>query len=204
MSRKEREALHDTFSKTLKRLRNDAHLSQQQLSDLLHVSRSTVASWETGLRLPSAVMILRIADCLSADPAALMKPGEETAEKPCVILADPDPVALSGSLSTLQQVFPNADVALFSSLPDPLEFARSSPAALAFLETELGTDSGLALCRELLKLNPRTNVIFLTSSPEYALEAWTTGACGYLMKPLTPESLRRQLAWLRYPVRGLE
>ena len=31
------------------------------------------------------------------------------------------------------------------------------------------------------------NVIFLTAYREYALDAWETGACGFLVKPLTVE-----------------
>ena len=194
--------MHENFAKTLKRLRVGANLSQQQLSDQLHVSRSTVASWETGLRLPSATMLLRIARCLSVDPAALMG-AAETQGKPNVILADPDPMALSDGLAFLAKALPGAAVTCFSEFSDVLDFARSAPVALAFLETRLGEDSGLELCRELLKLDPRTNAVFLTDYPEDALEAWGTGACGFLLKPLTPEALERQLTWLRCPVSGL-
>ena len=191
--------MRESFSKTLKRLRTGMGLSQQQLSDALHVSRSTVASWETGLRFPGAEMILQIARCLSVDASALLSDGEEPAEKPAVILADSD----QSALPILEACFPNAAVTGFSGSSEALAFARSNPVALALLETRIGKDSGLDLCRELLEVNSRTNVLFLTDFPEYALEAWSTGACGYLLKPLTPEALRLQLAWLRHPVRGL-
>ena len=191
--------VRETFSKTLKRLRTGNGLSQQQLSDALHVSRSTVASWETGLRFPGAEMILRIARCLSVDPSALLGAGEELTEKPFVILVDPD----QSALPDLESFFPDAAVSGFSSAPEALDFARNNPVALALTETRLGAASGLALCRELLQIDPRTNVIILTNFPDFALEAWTTGACGYLLKPLSSEALRQQLTWLRHPVRGL-
>ena len=191
--------MRESFSKTLKRLRTGMGLSQQQLSELLHVSRSTVASWETGLRIPSAVMILQIARCLSVDPSALLNTRADPAEKPRVMLVDPD----QSALPILEEIFPEAAVTGLSGVPEALAFARSGPVALALAETRIGADSGLELCRELLKIDPRTNVIFLTSHAAYALEAWTTGACGYLMKPLTPEALRKQLPWLRCPVQGL-
>ena len=191
--------MRETFSKTLKRLRTGMGLSQQQLSDALHVSRSTVASWETGLRLPSTEMIPRIARCLSVDASALLGGREEPAETPAVILVDPD----QSALPILEGYFPDAAVSGFSGTSEALAFARSNPVALALAETRIGADSGLELCRELLAVNSRTNVIFLTAFPEFALEAWSTGACGYLLKPLTPEALRQQLTWLRHPVRGL-
>ena len=42
------------FSDTLKNLRTEKGLSQQQLADRMYVTRSTVARWEIGSRLPDA------------------------------------------------------------------------------------------------------------------------------------------------------
>ncbi|MBQ9694854.1 MAG: hypothetical protein IJV58_00310, partial [Oscillospiraceae bacterium] len=59
--------------------------------------------------------------------------------------------------------------------------------------------SGLDLCRALLEINPCTRVVYLTAYPDYSLDAWDTGACGFMVKPLTPESVRGQLKMLRFP-----
>ena len=61
--------------------------------------------------------------------------------------------------------------------------------------------TGFELCRALLDLNPRTNVVYLTAYSNYALDAWTTGASGFMLKPITPEGVREQLENLRYPFR---
>jgi two-component SAPR family response regulator len=42
-------------------------------------------------------------------------------------------------------------------------------------------------------------VVYLTAYPDYSLDAWNTGACGFMVKPLTPEGIRRQLKMLHYP-----
>ncbi len=42
-------------------------------------------------------------------------------------------------------------------------------------------------------------MIYLTTFPDYSLDAWDTEASGFLVKPLTPESVREQLKRLRYP-----
>ena len=55
----------------------------------------------------------------------------------------------------------------------------------------------------LLQISPRTNVFYLTAYSEYALDAWSTGACGFMVKPLTVEAVREQLKRLRHPVGGL-
>jgi len=72
--------------------------------------------------------------------------------------------------------------------------------ALAFLDIELGNTSGFDLCRTLLDVNPRTNIVFLTAYAEYSLDAWSTGASGFMVKPITAEGVREQLARLRFPL----
>ena len=66
----------------------------------------------------------------------------------------------------------------------------------------MGTASGLDLCRTLLEINPRTNIVFLTAYPDYSLDAWKTEASGFMVKPLTPEGVKEQLKKLRYPFRA--
>ena len=61
----------------------------------------------------------------------------------------------------------------------------------------------LDLCRELLQINPRTNVVFLTAYLEYSFEAWDTRACGFLLKPITTDAVRKQLLKLRFPLKGI-
>ncbi len=83
---------------------------------------------------------------------------------------------------------------------EAIEFARTNPVGLAVLDIELGTSSGLDLCKTLLDINPRTNVVFLTAYPDYSLDAWETQACGFMLKPITTKSLKEQLKKLRYPI----
>jgi len=55
------------FSETLRKLRTEKGLSQQALANKLFVTRPTVARWESGTRLPDAMMITRIAEVLSKE-----------------------------------------------------------------------------------------------------------------------------------------
>ena len=52
-----------SFAETLRRLRLKNDISQQQLADLIHVQRSTIASWETGRRIPDVAMISQLSEC---------------------------------------------------------------------------------------------------------------------------------------------
>ena len=97
---------------------------------------------------------------------------------------------------------PNAAVTGFTRPSEAVEYAQVNRIALAFLDIEIGKTNGLDLCRTLLSINPRTNVVFLTAYIEYSFDAWSTGASGFLLKPITPETVREQLQKLRYPFSG--
>ena len=191
------------FSDTLKKLRNKKGLSQQELADKLFVTRSTVSRWESGNRLPDAVMILRLAIVLGVDGSILFTAVEQSDDRPNVIMVDDNKIILSGGLPILQAVMPNASVTAFTKPKDAIEFVKANRVVLAFLDIEMGTVSGLDVCREMLKINPRLNVVYLTAYRDYSFDAWSTGACGFMIKPLTVEGVMEQLSRLRYPVRGL-
>lgn len=187
------------FSDTIKKLRVGKGLSQQALASQLFVTRSTVARWESGTRLPDAVMISRLAEALGVDAAILLSAAAERDILPNVILVDDRKLILTGGLPVLKEVIPSAAVTGFTDADEAIEFAKANRVALAFLDIELRNTSGLDLCRSLLEINPHTNVVYLTAYPDYSLDAWNTGACGFMLKPITAEGIREQLEKLRYP-----
>jgi len=187
------------FSDTIKKLRVGKGLSQQALASKLFVTRSTVARWESGTRLPDAVMISRLAEALGVDAAILLSAAAERDILPNVILVDDRKLILTGGLPVLKEVIPSAAVTGFTDADEAIEFAKANRVALAFLDIELRNTSGLDLCRSLLEINPHTNVVYLTAYPDYSLDAWNTGACGFMLKPITAEGIREQLEKLRYP-----
>ena len=192
-----------SFGETLRRLRTEKGLSQQQLAVRLHMERPSVANWEAGRRMPDAATVYQIAEALSVDSSALLSAADDSGEAPNVLLVDDEPLIVTGGIPVLQEAMPNANVVGFTKPSQVLAFFSENPVALAFLDIELGRTSGLELCREMLRLRPRTNVIYLTAFREYAFDAWDTGACGYLLKPLETKTVRAQLSRLRYSVKGL-
>lgn len=191
--------MNNYFSETLKKLRTERRLSQTQLGKQLFVNQSTVARWESGIRLPDAAMITRLAKVLDVDVSTLLLAAAKSEESPHIIIVDDNKPILSDSLAVLDEVMPAATIRGFIWPQQAIEYARMNPVALAVLDIELGTVSGLDLCQTLLDINSRTNVVFLTAYPDYALSAWDTKSCGFIVKPLTPEKVRRQLDKLRVP-----
>ena len=187
------------FAETMRKLRIERGLSQRELAEKMFVTRPTVARWENGSRLPDAVMITRLSQCLGVDVNTLLNVAAESEESPNVIMVDDRVIILSGGLPVLEEVLPKANVTGFTSPTQAIEFAKANPVSLALLDIELGKTSGFELCRELLNINPRTNVVFLTAYVDYSFDAWSTGASGFMLKPITPEGVRAQLRNLRYP-----
>lgn len=64
---------------------------------------------------------------------------------------------------------------------------------IAFLDLKLNGESGLDLLPELLKLDPRLEVVIFTAyaSIQTAVEAMRRGATDYLPKPFTPDQIRQ-------------
>ena len=188
------------FADTLKRLRTEKGLSQIQLGKQMSVSNSTIARWENGSRLPDFAMLSRLAEVLGVDVNVLLNSAAQSDERPNVIMVDDVKPIVLGALPVLEEVMPNATVTGFTRASDAIEYAKANRVSLAFLDIELGSTSGLELCRTLLEIHPRTNVVYLTAYSDYSLDAWSTGACGFMVKPLTSDGVREQLKKLRYPL----
>ena len=196
--------MNQAFAEAIRQLRNEKGLSQTQLADLMYVTHSTVSRWESGNRLPDAMMISRLAKCLGTSTEALFSLISEEEETPNIIMVDDEAIILSGGLPILAEAFPNANIVGFVRPSEALSYAQQNPVALAFLDIEMGKQNGLEVCRELQRIHPQTNVIFLTAYLDYSLDAWKTGASGFIIKPITVDEVRKQLPRLRYPLGGIK
>ena len=191
------------FGEVLRRLRTDRGLSQQQLADCLFVDRSSIARWENGKRVPDLTVLARLAEALGVELEELLR-SAEVHEAPRVLLVDDERIILTGGIPLLESLLPGAAITGFTNPLEALDYARAHPVSIVFLDIEMGQLSGLDLCRDFLRINPTTNVVFLTAYMEYSFDAWDTGACGFLLKPMDPDAVRSLLARLPHKVRGLE
>ena len=100
----------------MKKLRTKCGLSQQALAEKMYVTKATVSRWESGVRLPDAIMITRLSEILDVDVNILLSAAAESDECPNVILVDDRKLILTGGLPVLEKVMPNATVTA-SKLP---------------------------------------------------------------------------------------
>ena len=187
------------FADTMKKLREEKGLSQNEIAKRMYVTRTAVSRWESGHRLPDAAMIARLSDVLGVDVNILISAAAQSDENPIVIMVDDNKVILNGGMPIIEEVIPNAVVAGFTKPSEAVEYAKANRVALAFLDIEMIDVSGLDVCRKLLEINQRTNVVYLTAYRDYSFDAWDTGAIGFMVKPLTADGVKKQLKNLRYP-----
>ena len=64
-----------SFSENLKQIRKEHHLSQEELAELLDVSRQAVSKWEQGQGYPEVETLLRLSGKLNLSLDALMSTG---------------------------------------------------------------------------------------------------------------------------------
>ena len=100
-------------------------------------------------------------------------------------------------LETLQEAVsasPDIDVVnAFSSCSAALAFVTENPVDIAFLDINMRGIGGLGLAEKLLALQPRCKIVFCTGHEEYAVSAFQLHISGYLMKPITPEALQKEI-----------
>ena len=100
-------------------------------------------------------------------------------------------------LETLQEaVSASSDIDTtesFSSCSAALAYAADHPIDVAFLDINMRGIGGLGLAEKLLELQPRCKIVFCTGHEEYAVSAFQLHASGYLIKPITPEAVQKEI-----------
>ena len=194
----------DGFSEKLRNLRTEKGLTQRQLADALFITRKTISNWESGIRMPDVVMLSRLSKVLGVKPYELIDVFPSGEDSPILIIVEDEQDILTGFIHIVSDTLPDVQVFGFQTGKEALEFAITNRVDVAFLDVELFGESGIDLARKLSAINPNINHIFLTGHSEYSFEALQMHCSGYIMKPLTPEKLLKEMAHLRFPIQGLK
>ena len=79
----------------------------------------------------------------------------------------------------------------FSSTDDLQAAMRKCDYTLLLLDIVMDKQTGLEFATELRRAGSRVNIVFMTSSAEFALDAYEVYPLTYLTKPVDPTKLRR-------------
>ena len=109
------------------------------------------------------------------------------------IAVDDEPLML-GALTKAVKASPDiTSVADFTSCEEALDFLKSNPADIAFLDINMRGMGGLSLAEKIIGLSPDCKIVFCTGYEEYAIPAFKLHASGYLMKPISAKDVQVEI-----------
>ena len=117
-----------------------------------------------------------------------------------IIAVDDEKISLESLVNSIKAIVAEDEVVSFRYPEDALEYVKENSCDIAFLDVEMAGMSGIELAEELKKYNTEINIVFCTGYGNYRDAAFELHASGYLMKPITPEKVKRELENLRRPI----
>lgn len=111
-----------------------------------------------------------------------------------IALCVDDEAALLAELVRAVEASPDVTEAVrFQKCSEVLEWAQDHRPDVAFLDIRMRGMTGLELAEQLQERYPELPVVFCTGYSEYAVDAFRLHVAGYLMKPVRPEDVQREL-----------
>lgn len=77
---------------------------------------------------------------------------------------------------------------------DALDHLRRQPADIAFIDIQIGQESGLDVARLLRSAHPDLEIVFVTSHREYAADSFESYPLDYMVKPVSRSRLEQTIA----------
>ena len=100
-----------------------------------------------------------------------------------LLIVDDEPMALEEIREVVLEVKNDICVKCCDNYMDALENAKIKKYDVAFLDISMPCMNGLEIAKNLKDINKNTNIVFITGYSEYAVEAFSINASGYILKP---------------------
>ncbi len=111
------------------------------------------------------------------------------------ICVDDERLIMEDTVSICRELPQISEVRGFTRADEALAWLENDPADIAFLDIDMPGMNGLELAAVIKTRWPDTAVCFLTGYSEYAVDAFSLRATGYLLKPVSKESLAEEVAY---------
>ena len=110
-----------------------------------------------------------------------------------IMLIDDEAIAIRNLKNKLYEISAAHQVVGFTEPKDAMQYVKEEEVQVAFVDIEMRGMNGLVLAKKLKETQPNIKIIFVTAFSQYAVEAFTIRATGYLLKPVEIEAIRREL-----------
>lgn len=113
-----------------------------------------------------------------------------------ILLIDNDISGLKLLKKYVAYFYKDCEIIEFSDPKNAYDFIESKGYNIDICYTAVMMPSvtGFQIANQLKKINKNTDVVFLSISPEYALDAWKYSVVDYLLKPVTYEKVKHAVA----------
>ena len=109
------------------------------------------------------------------------------------IAVDDEALMLGALVAAVEASSDITSVAKFSDCEEALEYVKSNPVDIAFLDINMRGMGGLVLAEKIVAACPGCKIVFCTGYEEYAIPAFKLHASGYLMKPISAEDVQGEI-----------
>lgn len=110
-----------------------------------------------------------------------------------IVCVDDESIILRQTIEQCGHLPQVGEVIGFQRAGSALEWFGDNTADIALLDINLPDMNGIALAVHIREKSPDTAVIFVTGYSEYAVDAFKIHAAGYLLKPVTSETLAAEI-----------
>ena len=114
-----------------------------------------------------------------------------------VIAVDDEVIMLETLVNAIKASPDVKDVTGFTSCTKALQWVESNPVDIAFLDISMRGMGGLILAERIMALWPQCKVVFCTGYSEYAVSAFQMHVSGYLLKPITVQSVQKEIDYIK-------
>lgn len=77
----------------------------------------------------------------------------------------------------------------FLDVNEFIQYIMTEQVDIAFLDILMDDADGISLAMEVKRIQPSCKIVFISSTKEFAIEAFQIYASGYLLKPITPDEV---------------
>ena len=113
------------------------------------------------------------------------------------IAVDDEQYMLEALVEAVSESADIVSVKSFSSCSAALSYVEENPVDVAFLDINMRGIGGLRLAEMISEYQPECKIVFCTGYEEYAVSAFRIHASGYLIKPITPEAVQREIDYIK-------
>ena len=110
-----------------------------------------------------------------------------------IVCIDNESLAVEDTIEICNDLSADISAKGFVRVNEALEWIQSNPVDIVLLDIDMPEMNGITLAARIKQIKPDTVILFLTAYKEYAFDAFQVHPSGYLLKPVLPELLQKEI-----------